>query len=118
MKKNLLKIGAIILSLVPVSAMAQDFVTTNFSAFVDSAITLMNTKIIPVIIAAALVVFLWGVLTFIKNADNDAGRKKGRDFILWGLIGLFVMFSVWGLIYFLSETFGFSNSYRPTPPVF
>jgi hypothetical protein len=62
--------------------------------------------LIPIIIALALLAFLWGVFTFIRNADDEGKRAEGRQFMLWGIIGLAVMMSVWGLVQILTNTIG------------
>ena len=56
-----------------------------------------------------VVVFAWGMIQFIGNAGNEAARKKGKEFMTWGLVGLFVMVSVWGLVAVLGNTFGVGN---------
>lgn len=46
----------------------------------------------------ALLSFLWGLLVFIKNAENDDARSKGRNAILWGVIGMAIMIAAGGII--------------------
>lgn len=53
------------------------------------------------IIAAAVVFFLWGILQFVMSAGDDEAREKGKSHIIWGIIGIAVMVSVWGLVNFL-----------------
>jgi hypothetical protein len=63
--------------------------------------------------------FIWGVIKFfIINADEEAKREQGKQFMIWGIIALAVMLSVWGLVGILSNTFGLSGSVLPqvTPP--
>lgn len=62
-------------------------------------------SIIKLIGALAILFFLWGVMKFIRDADNPAKREEGRQFIIWGIIGLFVMVSVFGLVRILENTF-------------
>lgn len=65
--------------------------------------------LVLMVLALALVFFLWGMTQFIRNADSEEGRKNGKQVMLWGLIALFVMTSVWGIIHFLqSDIFGSS----------
>lgn len=67
--------------------------------------TLVNS-VIPFLITLATVSFIWGVIQYLMNPENEEKRKKGKSFVVWGLIGLFVMISVWGLVGVLSDTFG------------
>jgi hypothetical protein len=68
---------------------------------------LINTVIVPVIFALSFLAFVWGVVNyFFLHGDNEGKREEGRSFILWGLIGLFVLFSVWGLVNVFLSTLG------------
>ncbi len=56
----------------------------------------------------AVVAFFWGIVQFIWSARQGSDGKentKGKQFMLWGLIALFVMFSVWGIIKFAQGVF-------------
>lgn len=68
------------------------------SGFVVWIISLMN-YIVWAMMTAALLVFLYGIvkLMFVGGA-NEESRSKGKKFMLWGIISLFVMVSVWGLV--------------------
>lgn len=58
----------------------------------------LNTAIVPFLITIAAVVFIYGVVRFIVQADNEEGRKRGRDFIIWGILGLVLIFVFWGIV--------------------
>ncbi len=63
----------------------------------------------PLILLAfsvAFIVFLWGIVTFISNQTGDANREEGKRKIIWGLFGMFIMVSVYGLIGIILGTFG------------
>ncbi len=84
------------------------------AATIDEFLGKINAKIInPAIEFAfivALVVFLWGVLLFIRGANNEEERKKGRSHIFWSIIGFLIMFGVWGIINILVNTFGIKGA--------
>lgn len=61
------------------------------------------------IIALALAAFLYGLVSYIINSNSDEKRKESISYIVYGLIGLFVMVSFWGLVYVISNTFGFDT---------
>lgn len=65
---------------------------------------LMN-QIIYLIIGAALVSFLYGILklSFVDGQKPEA-REQARKFMFWGIVSLFVMMSVWGLVNILKVT--------------
>ncbi|MDQ3244998.1 MAG: pilin [bacterium] len=74
-------------------------------------------SIVPLLFAVALVAFLYGVVKFLMNADNQEEADKGKKFMIWGIVALAVMFSVWGLVGILRSTFGVTNSAIPKLPV-
>lgn len=46
----------------------------------------------------ALLTFLWGVLKFVQNADDEGARGEGRKVIMWGVIGMAIMVAAGGII--------------------
>ena len=70
--------------------------------------------LIPIVIGVGVIVFLWGVLKYVLQS-SDAGKAEGRQFMLWGIIALFVMVSVWGLVNILRDSLGL-NLATPTAP--
>lgn len=83
-------------------------------------IGLINNVAVPVVFALAFIVFIWGVFqVFILGGTNEEAKEKGRALMIWGLIGFFVMVSVWGLVRILTGTVGLNNSTQglyPTAP--
>jgi hypothetical protein len=75
-------------------------VNNQFLAFYrDQIVGTINNFIVPVLIAIAFIVFLWGIFkAYIYSADNEAERAKGHQLIIWGIIGFVVILSVWGLV--------------------
>lgn len=61
--------------------------------------------IISVAFAVALVTFLVGIIEFISDGEKSDGRQKGRDHILWGLIGMGIMFAAFALLRLVTSTF-------------
>jgi hypothetical protein len=73
-------------------------------------------NLIPILIGIALLVFLWGLVTYIAKAGNEEARKQARKFIVWGIIIMFVIMTVWGLVALLQYIFGIDDS-GIAPPV-
>lgn len=62
----------------------------------------------PIIVlgfVVATAVFFYGIAKFIWSADSDTNREEGKKSILYGVIGLFIMFSVYGIMHFVLDTF-------------
>ena len=77
---------------------------------------ILNT-VIPILMILATLVFLWGIITYITAAGDEEKLKSARTFIIWGLVGLFVMVAVWGLVQVLLNTFGVGTPGTPIGPV-
>ena len=71
-------------------------------------ICLINKFLVPILATLALVLFVWGIVQYVVNADNEEAREQGKKVILWGIIGLFSMVGVWGLVSLLISTLGFN----------
>ncbi len=97
---------------VPLVSLAQ--VTTNADTFKGIGtliIGTINTVLVPVIFALAFIVFLWGAFdVFILGANSEEVKEKGKNLMLWGLIGFFVMVSIWGLVNILTSSVLLSNT--------
>ncbi|HEY0010438.1 MAG TPA: pilin [Candidatus Paceibacterota bacterium] len=74
-------------------------------------ISLINNVAVPVIFALALVVFIWGVFVyFVAGGHNDEQRDKGKKLMLYGILGIFIMVSVWGLVNILVNSVTLDNN--------
>lgn len=88
----------------------------TFAQFIGNGSTgvigLLSTVVVPVIFALAFLVFIFGVVKyfFINNSGDEKGRAEGGAFVMWGLIGMVVLFSVWGFVNLLLSTLGLTPS--------
>ncbi len=76
----------------------------------DLAICILRRSVWPLLISVSVIVFITGVIKYIGSGDDSGAREEGRNFILYGLVGLFVIVSVWGLVGVLQGTFGLGNT--------
>jgi hypothetical protein len=56
--------------------------------------------------SVALLVFLWGMYEYVAHADEDTARSEGKKHMLYGIIGLLVMISAYGILRIAAGTFG------------
>lgn len=92
---------------------------STLSAYKDLIVGTINNILVPIIIAIAFIVFLWGVFKYyIKGAEDESSRASGHQFILWGIIGFVIITSVWALVNIASSILIPSdvNKNNPTPP--
>jgi succinate dehydrogenase/fumarate reductase cytochrome b subunit len=66
--------------------------SSPFNTFVGKVESAIINPLITVVALAAFILFIYGVFEFIQGADNDEKRKLGQIHIIWGLIGLTIMF--------------------------
>lgn len=67
-----------------------------------------------IFLALAVLGFFYGLITFIWGGGDV--KDKGKNVMLWSLVALFVMFSVWGIINMLQQTAGVDGQNTITPP--
>lgn len=65
----------------------------------------MVTSFINLIVIITFLVFVWGVVRFIQGSGDDKRRAEGRQFLMWGTLGLFLMVSLWGVVKIIHTLF-------------
>ncbi len=79
--------------------------------------SLVNT-ILPLFMVVAVAVFLWGIIRYITSAGDEEKQKAARGYIIYGLIGIFVMVAFWGIIQVVASTFGVTTGGTIPAPFF
>lgn len=92
--------------LLPVFAFAQ---ATDIGSLIGIFQNIINA-IIPFLVGLAIMLIIYGILGFISKAADEEKRAEARNFIIWGVVGVFIMISVWGLVNILVNTFTFSDN--------
>lgn len=106
MKKTIISIGVWSL---PALAFAQ----ANAYSILSTIRGILNV-VIPILITLGIIYFIWGVIEYVISKTEEA-KKEGRDKMIYGIIGLFVIISIWGLVGILSNTFGIQAGGSLTP---
>ena len=78
---------------------------------VDCIMSFFNVAIY-LMVSASIVVIVWGAF---KMIYSEEGREDAKKTIYYGIIGLFVMISIWGLVNILDNTFKLSGQTQRTP---
>lgn len=81
-------------------------VNPKLADLINYATCILSASVIPLIFALAIAFFVWGVVQYVINSDNESERAKGRNFMIWGIIALAVMVSIWGLVNIFTRSFG------------
>ena len=79
--------------------------TDGFKGLLLSASGIIS-QLILLVISLALLAFLWGLTRTIFDAGNAEKREEGRSIMKYGILALFIMISIWGIIGFFQQGFG------------
>jgi hypothetical protein len=90
------------LFVLPLFASAQLGEIGNLVGQIGSIIDLL----LPIVVAIALLAFFWGLAKFIFAAGDESAKEQGKRIMIWGIVALFVIVSVWGLVNFLGDATG------------
>jgi len=102
------KIAALGILLIPQLAFA-----ATIRTFTIAVTDFVGSALMPLLFAAALAYFIWGIIEFIRNANNSEARRQGKTRMLWGIIALFVMVAYLGLTSTVTQTFFNFNAFLP-----
>ena len=75
-------------------------------AFIAKVSTNILNPIIALMFGLAMVYFVFGVVKYIWNPDNEQAREEGRRSMIWGIVGMFIMVSVFGIMRAIISTIG------------
>ncbi len=95
----------------PMLALAQATTPPNLSnigSLMDSIKGLLD-KLVPLLFGIAIIYFFWGVIKYIRAAGDPKAAAEGKSIMIYGVIGLAVMVSIYGLINFLTGSLGLNN---------
>lgn len=84
--------------------------STAVTAFVGRVNEYIVNPLIILMFAVALLFFLYGVVEFIINSDKADERELGKSHIMWGIIGMFIMFSVFVILRVIENTLGIPHN--------
>ena len=76
----------------------------------------LASRALPLLMLAALVLFLFGIVKRFFWSSDSADKSEAGKYILWGIVALFVMVSVWGLVNLLRQSFNLDNGNVPVAP--
>lgn len=101
------KLIASIIAFSPSFAFAQAGNLNNLNDVSSRALS-FGTLVIQIIISLTILYIIYNVFKYLVAGSPD-DRAEGGKSILFGVIALFVMFSIWGIVYLLTNTFKLNN---------
>lgn len=73
-------------------------------SFMNKIVTVFINPIILFLVGLAVLYFLWGLFMFVKNQDSEDAQAEGKSHMIWGVIGVFIMFAVYGILDIITST--------------
>lgn len=81
----------------------------NLDEFLANVNEFIINPLILFLFALAILFFLYGVFEFFLNQSNDEKKTTGKQHMLWGIVGIAIMLSVWTILGIIINTLGISE---------
>ena len=78
--------------------------------FLNRVNDLILNPLLLLAFSVAFIYFFYGIVTFLRLDSADKTREEAKSAIFWGIVGMLIMFSVYGIIHFVLATFGIQPS--------
>ena len=107
MKRNtLLYISLAVFSFSPIVTFAA---LNGVRDLLESFLVFQNSAV-KVIFGLAFLFFFWGMTQFILHAGEEKTREEGKKRMLWGIVILFIMLSIFGILGWIGAIIGIDIS--------
>ncbi|MCK9352134.1 MAG: hypothetical protein WCT49_02790 [Candidatus Paceibacterota bacterium] len=103
MKKSLFVLGAF---LTPAIALGQTSNVTKDAGGLINLFGVIVAQLIPIASMLAILFFFYGLAVYILKAGDPEKAAEGKSIMIWGILALFVMVSIYGIIGFLQRSTG------------
>ena len=74
---------------------------TNTGGILNTILGIVNQLLIPIAFSLALLYFFYGMAKYIWSVGSE--KEQGKQIMIWGVVALFVMSSIWGLVFFIRD---------------
>ena len=58
-----------------------------------------------IVFSAGFFLFVYGLVQFLWRLDEGGDNAAGKQHMIWGIVGMFIMVSVWGIVSIIENTF-------------
>ncbi len=86
----------------------------NINTLIGNINKQIIAPIILLLFVLSLAMFFWGIVDYIRGSGNEEVRKTGREHMMWGIIGIFIMVSAWAIIKILLTSIGVPSDQMPS----
>jgi uncharacterized membrane protein YidH (DUF202 family) len=81
----------------------------SVDSFIGNVDKLIINPLIVFLFVLAVVYFLYGVFEFISNQENEEAKTKGKNSMIWGVIGIVIMMGVFTILNMIMNTFNITG---------
>lgn len=75
-------------------------------SILDMIVATVLNPIAMLLFAWGFFQFIWGLFLFMKDLDKSASKENAQQHMIWGVVGMFVMVAVWGIVNLVANTLG------------
>ena len=87
-----------------------DLKNKTLQALVADFVFVIGQYVVTILVGLTVLTFLYGLMKYMyKGQGSDTARSEGRKLMLWGIIGIFVITSIWGIVAIAASFFGQST---------
>lgn len=72
------------------------------NAFIDRIKSTLN-QVIAVLFTLVTVYFIWGIIQYVRAGGDEIALKKGKQHMIWGIVGMSIMGAAWGIVEIIVE---------------
>jgi hypothetical protein len=108
MKKILFIYYIAIFSFIAVPVLA----AATFSELVNNTVNSLLKPLPAILVGIAVVMFIYGVIILMFSEGGEK-KEEGKQYMIWGIVGIFVIVTMWGLINILAGIFNLDNNVPP-----
>ena len=88
------------------TAEAAPAIPASVLEFVGRISTQILNPIIALMFGLATAYFVYGVVQYVWNPESEEARLEGRTSMIWGIVGMLIMVSVFGIMRLLISSIG------------
>jgi len=79
--------------------------TGDLGGFVN-VVGVIVTLLVPIVSTLAIVFFFYGLAKYVLNSGDEEKKEEGKNIMIWGVLAMFVLVTIWGIVGFLQKTVG------------
>jgi len=102
-------------ALLPLAARAQALSQINNANDLFTRLAGLGNMFVYGLVALAVIFIVWQAVVYLARPGAEDKAKAGVN-ILWGIVGLFIIVSIWGLVNILVNSFSTGNSGKVNIP--